>query len=163
MQIQELLSLLETHSGKELMFQYDTNKFVGKNYHITEVKHLQIDSVDCGARTDAWNETIIQLWEAPSEVNKTEGMSALKALGILKKVGRLRSYDSASEVRFEYGNEEFHTAQLFVNDYEIYGSELRLNLAIQKTECKAKEACGLPSEKTMVAETSCCTPDSGCC
>ncbi len=46
---------------------------------------------------------------------------------------------------------------------EIYGSELRLNLAIQKTECKAKEACGLPSEKTMVAETSCCTPDSGCC
>jgi len=90
---------------------------VSANYHITEVKNTSIESVDCGAGTDAWNETIIQLWESPEELGKTEFMSAFKALGILNKVDKMRAMDRHAEVKFEYSNDQFHTAQLFVDDY----------------------------------------------
>ena len=75
---------------KSLLFEYTPGLFVGANYHITEVKHISIDSVDCGARTDAWKETIIQLWESPNELDKKEFMSVYKALAILNKVGKMK-------------------------------------------------------------------------
>ncbi|MEL6812109.1 MAG: DUF6428 family protein [Bacteroidota bacterium] len=171
MKTQEFFDLLKGHQDKSLLFEYTPGQLVGANYHITEVKHLKIDSVDCGAQTDSWNETIVQLWESPSEIGKTEYMSTYKALGILNKVGRMQAYDLNAEVKFEYSNSLFHTAQLFVNDYEIHGSNLLLKLAVQRTDCKAKEACGVPAgmEKDAskvlqnVEEEGCCTPGSGCC
>lgn len=161
MKTQELLQLLETHKNTSLLFEYSPERLVGANYHITEVKHITVDSVDCGAQTDAWKETIIQLWESPSEIGKTEYMSSYKALAILKKVGTMKAFDLDSEVKFEYGNSIFHTAQLFVNDYEIRNNNLLFKLAIEKTDCKAKETCGIPEEAET--EDACCTPSGGCC
>ncbi|MCK8480221.1 DUF6428 family protein [Psychroserpens algicola] len=169
MNTKELFSLLEQHKDKSLLFEYAPNAFVGANYHITEVKHIAVDSVDCGAQTDTWNETIIQLWESPLETNKIKHMSVLKALGILKKVGEIKPYDLTAEVKFEYSNSAFHTAQLFVNDFTLDNTKLILNLGIQKTNCKAKELCGIPETVINTLETvktnveTCCSPKSGCC
>ncbi|MFS4482440.1 DUF6428 family protein [Hyunsoonleella sp. 2307UL5-6] len=161
MKTQELFSILETNKNKTLLFEYAEGVFVNANYHITEVKHVTIDAVDCGAQTDAWKETIIQLWESPNEIGKTEYMSVLKALGILNKVGQIKPYILDAEVKFEYSNSMFHTAQLFVNDFEIRGNNLVFKLAIEKTDCKAKELCGVVEE--LQANTSSCAPGSGCC
>ncbi len=163
MKTQELFEVLEAHKDKSLLFEYLPNQLVGANYHITEVKHIKIDSVDCGANSDTWNETIIQLWESPSELGKTEFMSIFKALGILKKVGTMKSYDLNSEVKFEYSNALFHTAQLFVNDYEIRENNLLFKLAVEKTDCKAKETCGVPETVEISAESACCAPGGDCC
>ena len=161
MKTQEFLDLLKTHQGKSLLFEYAPNLLVGANYHITEVKHITVDSVDCGAGTDHWKETIVQLWESPSELGKTAFMSAYKALGILSKVGRMKPYTMDAELKIEYSNATFNTAQLFVNDYEIRDQNLILKLAIAATDCKAKEACGIP--EPAVAEGGSCAPGSGCC
>lgn len=81
----------------------------------------------------------------------------------------MKSYDLESEVKFEYSNATFHTAQLFVNDFEIQGKNLILKLAIEKTDCKAKELCGVPEKVVAIAENvvekvaACCSPTSGCC
>lgn len=163
MTTQELFSILKEHQSKSLVFQYAPQQLVGANYHITEVKHIKIDSVDCGAQTDSWNETVIQLWESPSELGKTEYMSAFKAMGILNKVGEMKSYDLHSEVKFEYSNALFHTAQLFVADFELYENNLVINLAIEKTDCKAKELCGVPEPATVSEANNSCAPGSGCC
>lgn len=171
MKTKELFNILNSNQDKALLFEYAPNLLVAANYHITEVKHIKVDSVDCGARSDSWNETIIQLWESPDELGKTEFMSVFKALGILNKVGKMKTYDLESELKFEYSNANFHTAQMFVNDYVIQGKQLVFKLAIEKTDCKAKEACGISTELngtvpevvTSAAETSCCTPESGCC
>jgi hypothetical protein len=135
MKTSELLNVLESNRDKALLFEYMPNQLVGANYHITEVKHIAIESVDCGSGTDSWNETVIQLWESPSELGKTEFMTTYKALGILKKVGTMKPYYLDSEVKFEYGNELFHTAQLYVNDYHIENSQLIFKLAVNKTDC----------------------------
>ena len=162
MKTSELLSLLQNHKNKSLLFEYQPEKLVPANYHITEVKNITIDAVDCGARADSWKETIIQLWESPSEIGKTEFMSAYKALGILNKVDSMRTMERNAEVKFEYGNADFHTAQLFVNDFSYDKEKLILNLAVEKTDCKAKEECGVLVETSEKAE-ACCSPQSGCC
>ena len=163
MKTSEFLDILKTYQGKSLLFQYQPDQFVKANYHITEVKNISVESVDCGAGTDAWNETIVQLWESPSEIGKTEFMSSYKALSILTKVDRMRAMDRDAEIKVEYSNDSFHTAQLFVNDYEINPQQLIFNLAVEKTDCKAKETCGVPAASEAKEVESCCSPQSGCC
>lgn len=162
MKTQEFLDLLKENQNKSLVFEYRKGALVGANYHITEVKNITIDAVDCGARTDFWKETIIQLWESPAELNKTEYMSAYKAQGILNKVHKMRPMELSAEVKFEYSNAEFHTAQLFVNEVEVDNSRILIRMGVEKTDCKAKEECGVPVA-TAVDEVASCDPASGCC
>ncbi|HKK11622.1 MAG TPA: DUF6428 family protein [Flavobacteriaceae bacterium] len=165
MKTQELFKLLDQHQNKSLVFEYAQNQFVGANYHITEVKHLTIDSVDCGSKTNFWKETIVQLWESPKEIGKTEYMGVDKALSILKKVGKVKPYDFDAEIKFEYSNATFNTAQLFVDNYETNGETLIVKLAVEKTNCKAKDECCTP--EVLEAVTSeiepCCASDGTCC
>ena len=53
MKTQEFLELLKENQNKSLLFDYKNGALVGANYHITEVKNISIDAVDCGARRDS--------------------------------------------------------------------------------------------------------------
>lgn len=160
MRTQELFKVLNAHSDKQLLFEYAPREYVGANYHITEVKHTAIDAVDCGARTDSWHETVVQLWESPSEIGKRDFMKVGKAMSIFDRVASMKAFDPEAEVRFEYGNATFHTAQLFVNDYIIQDDRLILKLAVEKTDCKAKSvftgACCAPQSKVAEVAQACC-------
>ena len=158
----EFLDLLKANQNKDLRFEYIPQHFVGANYHITEVKNITVDAVDCGAGTDFWKETVVQLWESPKEKDKAEFMSVYKALGILNKVNRIKPMTVDAELKIEYSNDSFHTAQLFVDDYILSDQSLIFRLAVEKTDCKAKEACGVEVAVEAVNE-ACCSPDSGCC
>ncbi len=162
MQTKEFLSLLKANSDKSLLFEYSTGQLVGANYHITEVKNVTIDTVDCGSGTNFWKETVVQLWESPSEKGKREYLSVYKALAILKKVDGIKPMDLDTELKFEYGNTDFHTAQLFVSGHTIDDDQLRIELAVEKTDCKAKETCGAPVGTRAEAE-ACCSPGGGSC
>lgn len=162
MKTKEFLSILKEHQDKSLLFEYGNGQLVGANYHITEIKNITVDSVDCGARPDFWKETVIQLWESPSEVGKKEYLSAYKALGIMNKVEKIKPVDQESEVKFEYGNSHFHTAHLFVDGFTLDDDKLLIQLAVTKTDCKAKETCGVPVQEAQKKEV-CCSPESGCC
>lgn len=161
MKTSEFLSLLKEHSNKQLLFEYCPGQFVAPGYHITEIKNVTIDAVDCGAGTDFWKETVIQLWEDPRK-NINPHMVAEKALAILNKVDRLKPMERDVEVKFEYSNPKFHTAQLFVNDLAFDENTLTMKLGVEKTDCKAKETCGITAEPVTATDTG-CTPSSGCC
>lgn len=72
MNTKEFFNLLKSNENKSLLFEYSPNKIIKPNYHITEVKHISIESVDCGANTDSWKETIIQLVESANKYDKNE-------------------------------------------------------------------------------------------
>ncbi len=164
MKTKEFLSLLKEHENKSLLFQYSEGALVGANYHITEVKNIDIESVDCGAGTDSWKETVIQLWESPKEIGKTEYMTSTKALNILNKVDKMRPMELGAELKFEYSNASFHTAQLFVADIFVSDRQLLVQLSVKQTDCKAKENCGVPAGyTTSQAQEAACAPGSGCC
>ena len=162
MKTSEFLEVLNAHKNKELLFEYAPSQFVGANYHITEIKNITVDSVDCGAGVDFWKETIVQLYESPEELDKTEFMTAEKALAILERVDTIKPMVKDAEIKLEYSNSKFHTAQLFVNDVVWNDSRIIIKLDVEKTDCKAKETCGIPTEETKVTESA-CAPGSGCC
>ena len=163
MRTSEFLDLLKQHSSMSLCFEYQPGKYVDHGYHITEVKHVKIDAVNCGSGTEAWNETLVQLWESPEEKEK-DNLTAFKALSILNKVGKIKPYDMQAEIKFEYGNEQFHISQLFINDYLISGQELIIILALDRTDCKAKDACGVELVEAKSEQNEpCCAPDGNCC
>lgn len=162
MKTKEFLSLLRDNGNKELVFDYNNGALVGANYHLTEVKNIIVDSVDCGAGTNFWKETIVQLWESPAELDKTKYMSVAKALEILNRVHGIKPMELEAELKIEYGNTDFHTAQLFIEGYDIFKDRLLIKLAVEKTDCKAKEECGIPVEINADKEV-CCSPGSGCC
>jgi len=162
MKTNEFLAILNANPSKELLFEFEPGKLLGANYHITEIKNTQIDSVDCGGRTDQWNETVVQLWESPSEKDKTDYLSTSKAIEILNRVHGLKPMDLEAEVKFEYGNDMFHTAQLYVQEYQNRNTQLLIKLGVEKTTCKARELCGEEITKQVV-EVGECAPNSGCC
>lgn len=162
MKTKEFLSLLTDQDNKSLIFEFLPGQRVGANYHITEVKNTRIDSVDCGGSTDTWNETVVQLWESPSEKDKTDYLTTSKALAILSRVNSMRPMDMEALIKFEFGNENFHTAQLFVNKTQPNEKALLITLGVQPTACKAEELCGVVETSTKEV-AGCCTPDSGCC
>ncbi len=162
MKTKEFLTLLNEQATKALIFEFQPGQRVGANYHITEVKNTKIDSVDCGGSADTWNETVVQLWENPGEKNKTEYLSSSKALSILDKVNSMRPMDQEATIRFEFGNESFHTAQLYVNETITRENALLITLGVQPTACKAEELCGVMVDKTQEV-AGCCSPDTGCC
>lgn len=162
MKTNEFLSLLKENPNKELLFQYAPGKMVAANYHITEIKNITIDAVDCGAGTDFWKETIIQLWESPEEVGKRDFMHTHKALEILNRVDGIKPMEKEVEVKFEYSNDQFHTAQLYVHNYRVDEGQLVVDLEVTPTDCKAKDTCGVPVEMERVSDNG-CSPGSGCC
>lgn len=162
MKTQEFLDVLKEYNQKELLFEYKEGSYVGANYHITEVKNTTIKSVDCGGRSEAWNETIIQLWESPKEIGKTEYMSAEKALSILEKVSKIYQFDGTAEVKFEYSNDHFHKANLEIYNVELTSDKVLIKLFVSHTDCKAKDECGVPEKEPIVADEACCS-GSGCC
>lgn len=162
MKTKEFLTLLNDQDTKSLIFEFLPGQRVGANYHITEVKNTKIDSVDCGGSTDTWNETVVQLWESPSEKGKTEYLTTSKALSILERVNAMRPMDQEAIIKFEFGNETFHTAQLFVQKTQTKENTLLITLSVQPTACKAEELCGVVESITQEV-AGCCSPDSGCC
>jgi len=161
MKTNEFLTLLKENPNKSLLFEYKDGHYVGANYHVTEVKNITIDAVDCGSNTDFWKETIIQLWESPKEKGKREYMTVYKALAILNKVDQMKPMAREAEVKFEYSNSNFHTAQLFVNGFTFNEGQLIMKLGVEQTDCKAKTY-SVPVEKG-VQEEACCSPNGGCC
>lgn len=161
MKTQDFIQLLQANPEKELIFEYRSGQTVGANYHITEVKNVTVDSVDCGGGTGYWKETVIQLLENPSEINKTRYMTASKALSILNRVNNIKPMDPLSPVKFEYGNRAFHTAQLPVGSYSTQGDQLILRLQEESASCKGKSkvvntSIGGGIKKAAVSAVRCC-------
>lgn len=162
MKTQDFINLLQANPEKELVFEYRSGQTVGANYHITEVKNITVDSVDCGGGTDYWKETVIQLLEDLSETGKTRYMTAAKALGILNRVNSIKPMDPLSPLKFEYGNQAFHTTQLPVGDYSSQGDRLLMRLREDSALCKGRKSyevytpAGTGINKSVVPVGRCC-------
>ncbi|MFD0796179.1 DUF6428 family protein [Maribacter chungangensis] len=162
MKTHEFLALIRQNPNKELLFRYAPEKTVGANYHITEVKNVTIDTVDCGGGTNFWKETIVQLWESPKEIGKQDFLTTDKALEILNRVDSIKPLEKEVEVKFEYGNAQFHTAQLFVHNHHVAGGQLIVALGINATNCKANGTFVNLVQLESVSDNG-CTAVSVCC
>ena len=75
---------------------------VSNNFHVTEIKKVAIDSLDCGGRAGGWEELMIQLW-SPGGDDTQAPMTAEKVSSIMAKAAALPLLDG-KHVRFEYAH-----------------------------------------------------------
>jgi hypothetical protein len=163
---QDLFELLNKNPEKVLRFEYQTNQYVNPNFHITEVKNVQINSVDCGGRRDSWNETVLQLWNPSSEAERYP-MNAAKALSILNKVDEVEPIDKNSILYFEYGNNEIPVSNYSVADIIVTEDLITFQFNGLTTQCKpsvnstgSSSSCCSPSEESNASSSSCCAPET---
>lgn len=159
MNLEKFITFLNNNQNKELLFEYAPQIYAGTNYHITELKTINIKSVDCGGKSHNWTETVMQLWENPNEIGKAIYLDTTKALQIIGKVHQIQPLELETELKIEYGNTVFHTANLSIENIIESENQLIIQLHTEKTLCKAPELCGVPEPNS----SDCCSPSSGCC
>jgi hypothetical protein len=155
-----LLSELRAPPQRPLEFHLHGETLVPAGYHVTEVKAVTIEAMDCGGKANTWRETVIQLMDGSAEDAAGGFMTNRKFLAIYDRVVQKIPVRDEAEVRFEYGNSVTPAMQYHVSHVEAQAECVIVHLRTPGVQCKAGDACGLPSEASTEAG---CAPESGCC
>ena len=140
-------------------FQLPNGQLVARHFHVTEIGKINKQFIDCGGTTR--NEAIInfQLWEANDYDHRLHPEKLIHIIELSEKVLELPDL----EIEVEYQGET-------IGKYGLDFDGVNFILTTKKTDCLAKDNCGIPAEKSKVAlselnekAASCCAPDSGCC
>jgi hypothetical protein len=106
---------------QQLVFQLDEASLVAAGYHVTEVKAVTYNTMDCGGVADKWKETVIQLWN-PGDEPEREPMTVRKFLAIYERVAKHIPVSYDAELRFEYGDTRRPAASYHVERLESRGA-----------------------------------------
>lgn len=153
MTTKSFLELLAKHPQKELVFEYEANQFVPV-YHITEVKNVHFESIDCGGNAHEEYQTITQLWISPKDFLEKKCMTAEKALKIYNIVDGVKPMKRDTEIFFEYGYRDLRTSVYSIEEIEASADQLIIKMFVPKTACKP----ALKVVEKGKEALSCCAP-----
>ncbi|GJM35474.1 MAG: hypothetical protein DHS20C18_44750 [Saprospiraceae bacterium] len=153
MLVKDFFQTLSNHPGKELQFEYRKNQFVPPAYHITEVKNVHIESVDCGGRPSEEFLTIVQLWIDGIE-QSDRNMLTEKAQKIFNLVDAKKPIRSGTQILFEWGDKETPVSNYAIDRIEEQEDRLVVKLSVPPTACKPRLE--LLQAHPEAANTSCC-------
>lgn len=176
MKTSDFIELLDSNPGLDLSFEYQNGKYIRGDYHITEIKNVSFDTVDCGGVQNKWEETHVQLWE--NAISDSDNViDTTKALKIFQVVQKVRPTFQDTEIKFEYGVASAPMSVMSVMDAVKKDSRLIVQLASDQATCKAKDrastpeeaagaCCGTPEKEYIPlgeGAVNGCTPGGGCC
>jgi hypothetical protein len=157
-----LLQALAAHADKPLVFAYGGHDVL-PGYHVTEVKSGRFEALDCGANSESWRETFIQLWDIPPEPGKGF-MPVGKFLAIMRKAGEHVPFDPQAKLTFEVSDGVGAMQILRASSIDVAGDTVRVALTPRAASCKPRDRWLEQGEPKTVAETACCgTKPAACC
>ena len=124
---------------------------IGAGYHITELKSLDIQSIDCGGTKSAWPETQLQLLDGHSGPY----MTSAKAQTILAKSLKAIPALGTGELSIEFAPQNQGLRRYIPASPELEDGRVVLRLLEDGATCKA--ASYAPQT------TSCCGASARCC
>lgn len=153
-EIKQHLNNLET-----IGFQLPSGNMVASHFHVTEVGIINKHFIDCGGTVRKEDVISFQLWEANDYNHRLHPEKLVHIIELSEKT--LNLPDSEIEVEYQSGT---------IGKYGLDFDGTNFLLTTKNTDCLAKDACGIPVEKTKVALSGlnkkvemCCTPGSSCC
>lgn len=168
MNVSEFNEVLERNSGANLEFVLPNGQRLPPHFHVTEVGRIDRAFIDCGGTKRAASSCMLQLWTADDISHRLVPSKLAKIMTLAKPT--LKSDDLPVEV--EYGEEV--AGQYTIERYDSVFGTLRFMLAGKRTDCLAKDKCGVDgcstvefceapevAEKQPAVKSSCCGP--GCC
>ena len=159
MTTKEFISALRAAPDNELIFVDLEGHAVHSGYHLTELKGTSLETVDCGGKTNRWQETIVQLWvpENPDE----DYMRAAKFLKIFDKVRGMIALDVDSEIRVEYGDRNFFPSTYHLRSVTSDDATTRVFLEPPRATCKARDR--MAATESSSESDSCSLAAEACC
>ncbi|KKB77472.1 hypothetical protein VW35_15105 [Devosia soli] len=151
-----VLAGLDGHGEKTLAIIYGDRE-VQQGFHVTEVKAGSFTTLDCGGNPDAWQETVLQVEDIPSE-GKPQ-MTAAKFASILAQVDSKVPLNHEARFTIEIGRPGEPMCVFDVADLSIEDDRAILTLGIRAAICKPRHraaqfeaaSCGGPA-----ATSNCC-------
>lgn len=156
MTTKSFLELLAKHPQKELVFEYEAGQFIPV-YHITEVKNVYFESIDCGGNAHEENQTITQLWISPKDFLEKKCMTAEKALKIYNIVDGVKPMKRDTPMFFEYGYKDLRTSTYSVEGVVETADQLIIKMFVAKTACKPALQVVEKGQEVL----NCCQPVQG--
>ncbi|WP_299127792.1 DUF6428 family protein [uncultured Winogradskyella sp.] len=156
MKLSEIKSTLKTL--ETIGFQLPNGALVPAHFHVTEVGKITKDFIDCGGMVRHEEVANFQLWKADDYDHRLHPEKLLNIIELSEKVLKIEDL----EIEVEYQGD---TIGKFGLDFD----GINFLLTTKKTACLALDACGIAVSKPKVKlsdiqnQTSCCTPESGCC
>ena len=156
MKLSQIKSILATVEA--VNFKLPNGTSVPEHFHVTEDGLITKNFIDCGGTVR--NETVVnfQLWNANDFEHRLKPQKLMNIIQLSEKVLGIQDY----EIEVEYQD-----TTIGKYDLDFNGSDFVL--VNKQTACLAQDQCGIPQEKPKVRlsdmnnETSCCTPNGGCC
>jgi hypothetical protein len=171
MNTSEFLDALRARPELPLAFSTD-NGTVPAAYHLTEVKRVSHESVDCGSVAHNWTENQFELWAPRAAEADQPPMRAGKFLSIVEKVRRTLSLDESAEARV-FGRVAGGADQLHaVTSVETGSKSIIVHLRPVSAQCKARdrnagaqdetstESCTMAADSKLGAMCGCALRDS---
>jgi Family of unknown function (DUF6428) len=157
MKLSEIKKHLETVN--DVTFQLPDGSIVPIHFHVTEVGQITKDFIDCGGTVRHEKKVNFQLWEANDFDHRLAPQKLLNIISLSEN--KLGIEDSEIEVEYQSNT---------IGKYDLGFDGKNFLLLNKKTDCLAKDNCGIPVEKLKLKMSdlsakadSCCTPGGGCC
>ena len=147
-EIKNSLNLLQ-----QVTFVLPNGGHVPPHFHITELGIISKDYIDCGGTIRQEKIANFQLWSANDFDHRIEPQKIIDIIDIAQNAIGLEDL----EVEVEYQSDT-------IGKYGLSFNGTHFQLIATKTDCLAKDKCGIPEEEeTIPVASSCCEPSSGCC
>ncbi|MBX3737008.1 MAG: hypothetical protein KF715_09985 [Candidatus Didemnitutus sp.] len=162
MKTSAFLSSLRAHAALPVVFRSGSVE-IAPQYHLTEVKRVAYETMDCGAQTHRWSETQFELW-VPSLTGDQPGrdhMPAGKFLAIIDRVEKELPLDGDTPARIFVALGDAPAALYDIASVHAVDGRLHIELTADRARCKAAE------RRTATLTGGCCGSDhgdgNGCC
>lgn len=146
MNVNQFNEALEQNPNSAIEFVLPSGERIPPHFHVTEVGRVDRSFIDCGGTKRASSSCLIQLWAADDMTHRL----LPSKLGKIMLMAAPTLQSETLPVEVEYG--ELIAAQYSVDHFESVFGKLRFMLMGKRTDCLAKDKCGVEG---------CNTP--GCC
>ena len=156
MNLQQFTQFLAENPTCNLLIRLPSGQTVAEHFHITEVGKVTKDFVDCGGVRRSDVACALQTLVANDVDHRLLSDKLLKILGLAEPL----ALDAEVPVEFEIQGD---SVQVFALDQcQVEGSRLIMQLAAKQTACLAPDKCGIGPAESTEQPTS-CSGSTGCC
>jgi hypothetical protein len=153
MNLRTLKASLRQHPGKPIRIVLPDGDPIPAHFHVTEVGHVTRRFIDCGGTVRLLESCLLQTWvpEGGTDHRLTAGKLA-KILEISRQI--VPSEELETELEYDC----CVVGQYTIENVEVHGDALVFMLGNKKTDCLARESCGVEP----AASASGCCGGGGC-
>ena len=132
--IYELKAVLVANPESPLVFSLG-EQTIHPGYHVTEIKHAAINSLDCGNGKDQWDEIVVQLLDGNPNF-KGGHMNCAKFVEIVSKAVESTPYDESTLTFIEFSPDNSGLRKLAISAIEPREDRVVIWLSNPPAVCK---------------------------